>query len=1524
MEENSFQIKWDCCLICQDNDESQEVQPTLLGYSNVLSLLKKWKEGSVLPKKMRQELLDEILSFSASDLQGNGAVWHKLCRNKCDNLNLKRKLDSAKRMSVSNPPEKMLKSVINEGVPEPSTVPSIRTTRSKIDAKKKSNCCFFCGDDKGEMHLSATTELDFKVRRYASLLGDEKLQIKLAEGDLTAIDACYHNQCLVSLYNRVRHQTIKRSTSDHDNFDEESLAFARVVDYVRSECSKDLTNVAVFKLGELKNLYHNYLPVSSQENKLCDTRTNRRSSGENVAQNKLDSKSNIHSSRFKERLLNAIPYLSAYHQGRDVFFIADAEMGSIVYQAYEKRENEEAFAMLKCCKDVRQSVFTYDSEVFEGTFEVGCQQKSVPSALLSLVSLLLYGPKYTGSITQECLTISQIIKFNMKRNSRERKTAQRHSLSSETPIAIYIAFLLHSRFRSKQLIDILHHHGLTVSYFRILELEKGLLSAMCTQFNNDGVVCPTQLRLCIPTLCTIDNIDINPKSNTSKGSFHGTILSVLQTPKESLMGTKRPFGAISDKNNYSELPESYALVPAELTKVITECPINKNYTTASRGTPDIVMQPHNDWIDLMEKCLAIETSDDSITWRSFFKNRQKDIADDTLPGISSILPLFHEKAATPAMVKHAMDIFVAITNFLNPGQIPVCATDLPIYVLGKHYQWANSQKYGEDKFIWLLGGLHSEMAAWSMVGRFLTNSGWTGIISESDVATGGTSESLLQTTSLMKTRHAHTVTLMALELLQREAMVEDVVDFEKKAKWISERSQNNPTFMYWEITKNLELWILSAVRGLREKNLKLYTDSMEYVCYYFFSLDSTNYKRWMPVHIRDMRTLPEAAHQLFDEGAWVFSKTAEPFSYIPLDQANEHNVKVMKGSGGIVGLQQDPELLRDWAIVSPEVARIVSEFEKDCPIQKRKIYDEGPTAQTNFVNEVQQTMSAISKYGNPFLLETKDLMTLDSHDCADSPEIINVMKIHSTGEKQYTDYVTNVLNNGTVSINNKLKMNSMYIFQQKTPSKAKGRNKVKEMKLDFLLISKLLMACQTRSIDPKNLFSYENNSYPPSLSKNGHLNLPDNKSALLQKLDIGKTSGSLLPKNVDAHVFDGPGVMYCLKGKVSCKNTFADLRDEVFIPWLQHQLEHCARVDFVWDRYPSDSLKLYTRESRGYGRRRHVGDGIKIPIKMEEFLKNGDNKEDLFAYLSEGVLKFMEVPASKQLNITYKDSVITRGGSLSDLAPCDHEESDTRMLFHIFHAVKSGCKSLFLSTGDSDVVIIATYAFSVLVQEQQDLQVWILFGQGKSSSVYNVRKIYEFLGPVKCRALLFFVAFTGCDTTSQFAGKGKLSGWNAWLSYPEATNAFLIHPFENISLESERFHTIEKFVCILYSRTTNIASVNEMRENIFPKLEFSQLPPTQEALYQHVQRSVYQASIWLRCTNQLINAPTPTSYGWKRVDDQYEPLWTSLPPISTECNALLKCGCKSLPFCSKNCRCKKVWNLPCTPLCYCKGQCNSA
>ena len=71
----------------------------------------------------------------------------------------------------------------------------------------------------------------------------------------------------------------------------------------------------------------------------------------------------------------------------------------------------------------------------------------------------------------------------------------------------------------------------------------------------------------------------------------------------------------------------------------------------------------------------------------------------------------------------------------------------------------------------------------------------------------------------------------------------------------------------------------------------------------FLSLDHTNYARWMPIHIHDIKALPEAIKIEFnDKGNFVLRKSQKAFSFIPFDQAHEQENKVVKGSGGAVGL----------------------------------------------------------------------------------------------------------------------------------------------------------------------------------------------------------------------------------------------------------------------------------------------------------------------------------------------------------------------------------------------------------------------------------------------------------------------------------------------------------------------------------------------------------------------------------------------------------------------------------------------
>lgn len=80
------------------------------------------------------------------------------------------------------------------------------------------------------------------------------------------------------------------------------------------------------------------------------------------------------------------------------------------------------------------------------------------------------------------------------------------------------------------------------------------------------------------------------------------------------------------------------------------------------------------------------SADDSSRWAAYHSSHQQQTSN--LPAITALLPLFYEKADTPAMVKHGMDVPREATSFLNPGQVPVITLDQPLFA---HYIIAFTQ-----------------------------------------------------------------------------------------------------------------------------------------------------------------------------------------------------------------------------------------------------------------------------------------------------------------------------------------------------------------------------------------------------------------------------------------------------------------------------------------------------------------------------------------------------------------------------------------------------------------------------------------------------------------------------------------------------------------------------------------------------------------------------------------------------------------------------------------------------------------
>ena len=257
--------------------------------------------------------------------------------------------------------------------------------------------------------------------------------------------------------------------------------------------------------------------------------------------------------------------------------------------------------------------------------------------------------------------------YNTKKRASGTDVGSRHNLEREPPLPIYIGINVHVLTRSKKLIQHLYKMGISISYDRVMELEDWIATSVCERFEEDGVVSPACLRKGLFTVGALDNLEHNPSSTTSQTSFHGTGISLFQLPTKTRIGESRPPITIppSGRNKHS-LPDSYASVPAVALKTsaiaVPKCDVQPIQSCLEQAKSD-----EGRWVEHAVPLLDKEelTGGDTIAWATNHASLQP--PTEYPPAQCALLPLFYEKAATPAMIKHGMDVQRQPTEYLNPG-----------------------------------------------------------------------------------------------------------------------------------------------------------------------------------------------------------------------------------------------------------------------------------------------------------------------------------------------------------------------------------------------------------------------------------------------------------------------------------------------------------------------------------------------------------------------------------------------------------------------------------------------------------------------------------------------------------------------------------------------------------------------------------------------------------------------------------------------------------------------------------------
>ena len=128
------------------------------------------------------------------------------------------------------------------------------------------------------------------------------------------------------------------------------------------------------------------------------------------------------------------------------------------------------------------------------------------------------------------------------------------------------------------------------------------------------------------------------------------------------------------------------------------------------------------------------------------------------------------------------------------------------------------------------------------------------------------------------------------------------------------------------------------------------------------------------------------------------------------------------------------------------------------------------------------------------------------------------------------------------------------------------------------------------------------------------------------------------------------------------------------------------------------------------------------------------------------------------------------------------------------------------------------------------------------------------------------IPLQGCDTVSEFAGRGKLRAFQIIKSDHNARNAF-VQLGETWTLSHDMHTQLERFVCKLYATKPATHDIDELRYNLFcarkGEIESHQLPSSKDCLMKHSLRANYLAAIWKRSLENNPQIPNPVGLGWQ-------------------------------------------------------------
>ena len=324
-------------------------------------------------------------------------------------------------------------------------------------------------------------------------------------------------------------------------------------------------------------------------------------------------------------------------------------------------------------------------------------------------------------------------------------------------------------------------------------------------------------------------------------------------------------------------------------------------------------------------------------------------------------------------------------------------------------------------------------------------------------------------------------------------------------------------------------------------------------------------------------------------------------------------------------------------------------------------------------------------------------------------------------------------------------------MNKKIKTRVKGKDII--LHADRNLFARMILTAQSRTLDLRTVLAHPLGPMPWSMSTPDGSLRKTAKSALAHTLTNNVQYAESIP-TPSACIVDGMSLLQKAKAD---HLTYLQLAELTMQSALRESV-HCDRLDIVFDVYKRYSIKTAERLRRGEEESisvRNITGGQTIH-QWRRFLSNSENKTCLIDFLVQVWTSsdFREKFINKEVFVTcgtlcYR--LTQDSANQVDELTSNHEEADTRILLHAYHASRRGFKSVVITADDTDILILAL-AKCATVQ----CRMYQKTGTAARRQFIDITKVASMQGIDMCSSLIGYHAFTGCDSVSAFCGKGKV------------------------------------------------------------------------------------------------------------------------------------------------------------------------